>query len=338
VPSKGAVLELLSRGPHSAAKVPRLVQHHGLRAEVVSLVQTANHRRCTNAIAASKPHCVQLLQRVAAVVHHQVSLGQSKDVYDAFVANTSSEVLRWNVTAANPNTTDRVAVIVLLQGIVSPYIQNNVEYVVRSVSKRLGPRWALQIFHGRGQQPIISKALGNPAHVVWTQAELGGKAVPPKKTSYNELRWSPDFYEAIDARHEHVLVFELDSLVLRSKCIDDPEFFKYDLLGAPGGPPNFPLNFMNGGFTLRKRSVLLNATKRHSHKEAVRIANNNPDEDNVANYILKEMDERWAPAEVAMRFSLEQVPHVPVCGFHKPWLYESVSPADFKAALDQATF
>jgi hypothetical protein len=309
-----------------------------LRAEVVSLVQRATHRRCTNFAAAGTPGCVQLLQRVAAVVHHQYNLSISKDVYASFVENTSSEVLRWNVTVSNPQTTDRVAVIVLLQGLADPYIPNNVEYVVRSVVHRLGPRWALQIFHGKGQQENISKRLGNPANVVWTEAKLDGQDVPPNKTSYNDLRWSPDFYKAIDARHEHILIFELDSLLLRANCADDPEFLQYDILGAPGGPPNFPLNFMNGGFTLRKRSVMLQATKRHSHVDAVFLANNNSDEDNVANFVLDEMGENWAPAEVAMRFSLEQVPYVPVCGFHKPWLYETVTPEDFKASLDHATF
>merc|ERR1712226_278759 len=82
-------------------------------------------------------------------------------IYKHFADLTMSEVLSWPVMAAQPDSSSKVAVTVLPQGVNSgDYVSNNVAYVVKSVMHRLGPDWCLQIFHGAGQRQEIEDALG----------------------------------------------------------------------------------------------------------------------------------------------------------------------------------
>mmetsp|Transcript_71635 Transcript_71635/g.197761 ORF Transcript_71635/g.197761 Transcript_71635/m.197761 type:complete len:156 (+) Transcript_71635:449-916(+) len=117
------------------------------------------------------------------------------------------------------------------------------------------------------KRPLVN-ALGNPKNVIWTRATLHGRELPETREAYNWLRWSADMYDAILPKHEHVLFFELDSLLLRSHCVDQSRFLAYDMVGAAGctdlhaechaiyGQVIHPPRFMNGGFTLRKRSTM----------------------------------------------------------------------------------
>jgi hypothetical protein len=249
-------------------------------------------------------------------------------------------VLGWNITAADPEATDRVGVIILLDGLKDTYMRDNVQYVIRSVARRLGPHWALQIFHGPGQQQEIAKVLGNPPRVTFTEANVKTFRFDESNGywNYNRFRWSPDFYEAIHHEHEHVLIFELDSLLLRSDCVDDPEFLKYPMIGAPGDPSSglFPEGFMNGGFTLRKRSTMLRALQNLSFEDALNKRNGSIWEDNISSAALENIGEIQAPKEVAMRFAMEQLPGSAPCGFHKPWIYPKITASTLEAALHQS--
>merc|ERR1719240_263914 len=171
--------------------------------------------------------CAYLFSTISTIVRWQGQLAEKKLMYEDFVKRTWPSVQTWKLRVAKPGTTDKVAVIVLLEGMEDAYIPNNVEYVVRSVSRRLGHQWALQIFYSNpAEKRKISKALGHPKHVMYTQAQLGGSRVLPSKQNYNMFRWSPDFYKSIHPRHEHILIFELDSLLLHHGCVDRPAFLK----------------------------------------------------------------------------------------------------------------
>jgi hypothetical protein len=384
------------RSDAAAHMAGQLVQHHGIQHEVKKLLEDSFAEKChhkgkgkarrsvwwrserANLVLADAfletdegtegaRHCKHLLKKAKEIVKHQEQLANTFDVYTYFVNRTVAKVQNWKVAPAHRDETDKVAAIVLTQGLKDSYIPHNVEYVVRSVAKRLGPGWHLQIFHGPGDQKAeLAEALGNPENVTWTPATVDGKewgqwiddtyaaelttaSLEPDFTAsskehlgriaYNRLRWSPDFYGKIDERHEHILIFELDSLLVQSDCADAPAFLQYDMVGAPARPGSpFPTHFQNGGFTLRRRSTLLKAINGLSRQDAVKRAGGNPDEDTVALYNLQDIHAKIAPDSLARGFSMEQMPVKPACGFHKPWIYQEIKPSFFMDFLESATW
>lgn len=121
---------------------------------------------------------------------------------------------------------------------------------------------------------------------------------------YNLLLTSRDFWEKIDG--EHILIFQTDSCMCSNASNKIEDFLKYDYVGAPWGHiPNS--NGGNGGFSLRKKSKMLEIIKNH-------VYNNLPEDVYFSNH-CKNLPSR----DVSKKFSVEGIYYDAPVGVHKPW-------------------
>jgi len=275
------------------------------------------------------------------------SLGHDDSLFEQFAQDTSLKITSWPVVSATNG--DRVAV-----SIFQPADERSAQtfaYVVRSNMHRLGPKWALQVFYGEESERVnLSRALGDPANVIWTPIVLGGS----RKTSisYNECRWfrsSMDFWDQISEAHEHVLIFESDSLLLKGNgCVD--QFLWYDYVGAPWekgigwNPPPFG---GNGGLVLTRRSSRIAVTKSDLVQQKLKVEPKyfSVNEDLLVVTAMAIMKMNFPPREVAACFSIETYwSHchtssgmvVAPCGTHRVWSYFGA--AEARGLLESADF
>ena len=156
------------------------------------------------------------------------------------VIQRTDEIYDWQ--HSNSVLNNRVAVIV--EGRDSYWTP----LVIKQVMHTLGTGWNLHVFGTHqsytGQQNAL--AAHNFTH---TLLPVDNLTVP----QYSKLLTSKKFWEGI--REEHILIFHIDSLMLRS--VPD-ELFMFDYIGAPCGDlKNDPV--MNGGTSLRRRSAMIRA-------------------------------------------------------------------------------
>lgn len=272
-------------------------------------------------------------------------LGEPKsgagEVFDYYVELTAPVVKSRTINIEQPADGEwyGVAVLLLIEGIKQPTARGygislvgmDAEYAVKSVMHYLGPKWALQIFHGPGTKDSIEQALGHPRGVIWQ--ELPPLAHPFKDRMqvleyYNPLLWSAEnFWKQIPHRFEHVLLFHTDSIIFRPLCVN--KFLMYDHIGAPERlkpdvstaicPYN---NCMNGGFNLRSRSAVLDAISDYGFERAKDAVNKSEQphdfEDWMYTAVLRNMNKAVAPRAVAELFSMETyTTGNPVCAMHQ---------------------
>lgn len=122
-------------------------------------------------------------------------------------------------------------------------------------------------------------------------------------------------YEYVDT--EFVLIFQYDGFVLNPQAWSD-DFLKYDYIGAPWAHLG-KLVVGNGGFSLRSKKLLL-WLGHHWREVSARI---NPEDVFISNFArpyLEKAGMRFAPEDVAARFSKEGNRHSVVWngefGFH----------------------
>ena len=121
---------------------------------------------------------------------------------------------------------------------------------------------------------------------------------------------------------EYVLVCQHDGYVLDGKCWDD-EFLKYDYIGAPWLYIDGK-NVGNGGFSLRSKKL------QNALAEDDFITATDPEDQAIGrlyrDYLIKKYDIKFAPEEVADKFSFElRQPAQPTFGFHGKF-HESYKP------------
>jgi len=127
-------------------------------------------------------------------------------------------------------------------------------------------------------------------------------------SEYNHLLSSKSFYDMFQS--EFVLIFQTDSLIF--KQIPN-EYFKYDYVGAPWKRDHNP-RVGNGGFSLRKVSVMKHICTGHNRKV-------DPNEDlyfskNLVNHKLPNVD-------LAKQFSVEQLYYESPVGIHQVYRFHN---------------
>lgn len=276
--------------------------------------------------------------------------GCGEGVFEDFIRKTATVVNRWPVEPARH--TDRVAVTIFQPA----SLLERFVYVIRSVSHRLGPRWGLQVFYGTdAERETLSRALGDPEHVVWTPIQLQGDRISAlTKNEANWFRLSVDFWDAVSPEHEHVLIFEADSLLLQGSACLEP-YLQHDYVGAPwprrkagalGGPDRVEelceTQFLrytqpqmaeepeadqrpggNGGFTLRRRSSNAAAVASPQCQKAIGSVPGafTRHEDTSMVRLLVLRNASFPSREQGLRFSMETEYRPEPCAVHKPWPY-----------------
>ncbi len=112
---------------------------------------------------------------------------------------------------------------------------------------------------------------------------------------------------------EYVLVCQHDGYVLNGECWDD-EFLNYDYIGAPWLYIDGK-NVGNGGFSLRSKKL------QNALAEDDFIMATDPEDQAIGrlyrDYLIKKYDIKFAPEEIADKFSFElKQPAQPTFGFH----------------------
>jgi hypothetical protein len=195
------------------------------------------------------------------------------------------------------SSSDRCAVIVELRR--HPHLS----YVIRNIAYFLDDSWGLHIFHGTENERFVKGIVHGWGDVLFTN--LGKKNLT--KEEYSLLLTSREFWLGLVS--EHILIFQTDA-ILRRRGIE--QFLGYDYIGAPWKSEDTPGIGGNGGFSLRRRSVMLEI-----------LDKDRPDIPRVPEDIyfctrLKEGRYNVAPKEVAMAFSVEELFHPDPLGTHIP--------------------
>lgn len=119
--------------------------------------------------------------------------------------------------------------------------------------------------------------------------------------NYFNLKRLADFIDT-----DYVLVVEYDGFILNPNAWSD-NFFKYDYIGAPWWYED-GLNVGNGGFSLRSKKLL------NILRDDKNIIETFPEDHHICRTYRKYLEEKgikFAPEELARRFSIEGGAHYP---------------------------
>lgn len=174
--------------------------------------------------------------------------------------------------------------------------------------------------------------LGNPPAILFSNADLFDDA-PTALPGITFVRIAPfrsvDEYSAFVltgllpyVATSHVLLIQWDGFVVDGTRWRD-EFFDYDYIGAAWPQFSSDRAIGNGGFSLRSKKLLeaLCRPEIHLHPpEDICICHSN------RSILEGRFGIRFAPPEVAVRFSFERGPPVPSLGFHGLFNFPDIFP------------
>lgn len=130
----------------------------------------------------------------------------------------------------------------------------------------------------------------------------------------------------------HALVMQWDGFVSDPARWSD-DFLQWDYIGAPWYRGTSPSGMGNGGFSLRSRKLL------HALREIAPLDTREPEDQAICVTLRPQLESvhgiRFAPIDVAQRFSCEYGPFRPAFGFHGMHNFAHVlSPATLDRWLD----
>ena len=172
-------------------------------------------------------------------------------------------------------------------GIVEPRNHEMLEPVIRNILPRLNKnwefnkneddKWNLHIFCGNKNYELVKELLQN-----WKYEITNMEVDDLSREEYSAMLMSKDFWEKINA--EDVLIFQTDCAVFNEFNIDHWLDKEYKYIGAAYNwgprlesghlvsdsicPPGQAIN-MNGGFSLRKKSAMLQCIEEVSVKDII---------------------------------------------------------------------
>jgi hypothetical protein len=173
-------------------------------------------------------------------------------------------------------------------------------HVIKSVLANIDDDVNLHIF----SPPNILTWLGSTFPKVEfqkTSLELEGRHL--NISQLNKLLLSQQFWKCIQT--EKVLLFQLDSIMLRPVPI---ESWNHDFIGAPCGTLDPKEFIMNGGFSIRNKTFILNTLK--EHEDELKEFTENEDV-----FFSKHCTNKPS-LEACIAFCTESVPHLQCVGIH----------------------
>jgi hypothetical protein len=186
--------------------------------------------------------------------------------------------------------------------IVEPRLHPALRLVVRNIRFHLPNTWEIVVVHGTKNGAWVREELSD--------LEIRYVEIPYQNLTiadYNKLCLSRTLYEL--SEHENILIFQTDTLILNSP-FKITDFLEYDYIGAP----IINTNYMNGGFSLRKKTVFLELIEDPLAQES--FAN----EDVIFSNLCRKYNKKIPSPKVAGRFSTEtQLLHPTPFAIHKPW-------------------
>jgi hypothetical protein len=188
--------------------------------------------------------------------------------------------------------------------IVEPRKHPYLEFTIKNICYFV-PGWKLYIFHSKHNKKYVEDILGSNApnvHLI----EICDTNLTLKQ--YSRILVSADFWNKIDA--DRILIFQTDSYILK-RGID--KFLEYDYIGAPWShlDTKLPRQVGNGGFSLRKKEMMLEIISKCPYKEEP--------EDIYFSKGCYQLSKKIPTFQVANEFSVEHVPHSSPFATHKWW-------------------
>ena len=177
--------------------------------------------------------------------------------------------------------------------------------VINNILKHL--HTPIHIFHGKTNKVILNDTYKNEIEsnrIILTNLNIVNLTV----REYSNMLVTTKFWDQISG--ENILIFQTDSCICNS--IDLSEYSKYGYVGAPS--KLYPSTWQNGGFSLRKRSLMLLAIQDRKPTESIF-----PEDKYFS--VNKQHITNPAPYDLALKFSVEQYYYDRPFGLHKAWLY-----------------
>ncbi|KAH8601785.1 hypothetical protein B0O99DRAFT_680904 [Bisporella sp. PMI_857] len=200
-------------------------------------------------------------------------------------------------------------------------------------SSVLGPAWPIILYTTRNQHSVPKSA---PFRRAISEGRILIRHVPfgiqfSRQQDIAEFMTLPWLWEHL-APAEHVLVFQADSIICANSALKVDDFLQYDFIGAPIDPRSGLGQGFNGGFSLRKRTMMLDIVTRFHWLSERNQAINSHSENLSVNFedqwFYKKMRELpslpdGSPAanlptiDMAKTFSVETLWHDSPLGFHQ---------------------
>ena len=195
--------------------------------------------------------------------------------------------------------------------IVEPRTHPALNFVLKNVNKHLSYEWDIIVVHGNKNKEYVEKIVANISpRIKLHNLNIDNLTV----ADYNKLLTSRSFYDIIPT--EMFLVFQTDSMICNSTDVSIDEFMEYDYVGAPFAHINGEVG--NGGFSLRRKSKMLEILEKCPYKDSV------PEDVYFSDTFneCKEVHVKKPSREIASRFSNESEMTEISFGIHKTWVYK----------------
>ena len=189
--------------------------------------------------------------------------------------------------------------------IVEPRILHYLEFVIKNVIYFL-PEWSLYIFHSTENEDFVKMITNNSDNIHYinfTEKNI-------KIKDYNKLLLSMAFWQLIDA--ENILIFQSDSYI-RKKGIEN--YLNYDFIGAPWDNCKSYYQSGNGGFSLRKKSIILKILQNNLTKKILL------NEDIFYGQELIKIKANLPTIDISKKFAVETIYYNDPIAVHKFWHY-----------------
>jgi hypothetical protein len=194
--------------------------------------------------------------------------------------------------------------------IVEPRLHIHLEPVLNNMLCNLSFDTTIHVFHGRRNKILLeTKYIDyiNSGKIKLTNMNIDNLTVP----QYSNILTSLNFWNMIEG--ESILIFQTDSCLCMP--INEFDLTPYDNFGFVGAPCKlFPSTWQNGGLSLRKRSLMIEAIKDKKNNESTW-----PEDKYFS--VVKRHIVKPSSYDLALKFSVEQYYSLKPLGIHKAWYY-----------------
>lgn len=195
-------------------------------------------------------------------------------------------------------------------------------YTLTNFASNLGPEWPLLLLHNEDVSSNLQRnkiVQLQKKHGILHTASLEKNGFPTLSSSssstYSKLLTTTRFWSMLKA--DHVLLFQMDSVLCSMSPWTVDDFLQYDYIGAPWIDKWYGMDIGNGGLSLRKTKTMIRITKTFRFKET-------ENEDiyfsrGIYKLARRDPSIEIPPVHVAAKFAYEagRLPRVASFGVHK---------------------
>jgi hypothetical protein len=213
--------------------------------------------------------------------------------------------------------------------IVEPREHPALEYVLLNILNNLNEDWSVVLLHGNKNIYYVYQIIAKHSHIA-RRIDIFNLGIDNlNRMEYSDMFFDERFYNFIPT--EMFLVFQTDSMIIPENKDKIYDFINYDYVGGPWPETNgeVPLQVGNGGFSLRRKSKMLELL---SHKDAEYLKHKNISRGN--NYYIEDLffsgiyhegvHVNKPLYEKAKEFSAEAEYGIDPFGVHSVWNYKNV--------------